>query len=101
MPTLSALTRQIEQILADYHRLESACEVARQAGCLDIEGPLHSAIWITFGNMLTHSDPHDWITWFIYENDCGKKALSACGPGQALRPIRTPRQLARLILSMA
>lgn len=43
-------------------------------------------------------DTSGWLHWFIYENDCGRKKLSArAAAWPELRPIGTPRALARLI----
>lgn len=39
-----------------------------------------------------------WVNWFIYENDCGQKALAAGVKGRVpLRPTKTVRRLVKLI----
>lgn len=39
-----------------------------------------------------------WLRWFIYENQCGRRAFEAKADAwKELRPIRTARDLARLI----
>jgi len=89
----------IAGIVAHYKRLDAVCEAALKAGAMDPGGPLHDAIWRTFSAMLTLIDVDEWITWFIYENDCGKKKGQAKGCGKrGLSPIKTPRHLARLIV---
>jgi hypothetical protein len=93
-------TSRIDRIIADYQRLDAACDAALQAGAMDPSGPLHEAIWRAFQNLLVQIDPHDWISWFIYENGCGEKAMQASAPGLVSQPITTTRQLAELIVAM-
>lgn len=93
---IDALAETIENIVGHYQRLDAACDAARDAGCLSTEGKLHDAIWEGFSGMLNLMDHDEWISWFIFENDCGKRALKAGFDGH-LRPIRTARQLAKLI----
>ena len=89
----------VDSIVADFRRLQSACETARRAGCLDIDGPLHEAIWRSFDTMLGHADVGGWIAWHLWDNDCGKKRGKACAGGyRAFRVVSTSRQLARLIV---
>lgn len=86
-------------IVIDYNRLNAACDAAIKAGAMDPNGPLHEAIWKSFENMLKLIDVHEWIQWFIYDNECGKRALQAraCS-GRELTAIKTTRQLAGLIV---
>lgn len=93
-------TKRIDLIIADYQRLDAACDAALQAGAMDPSGPLHEAIWRAFQNLLAQIDSHDWISWFIYENGCGEKAMQASAPGLVSQPITTTGQLAELIVAM-
>ena len=89
----------IDSIVADFRRLSAACEAARRAGCLDIDGPLHEAIWRSFDTMLGHADVGGWIAWYLWDNDCGKKRFEARANGhRPPRKISTSRHLARLIV---
>jgi hypothetical protein len=89
----------VDGIVTDYRRLANACDAAMKAGAMDSNGPLNDAIWRSFQGMLDRIDGDGWIIWFIYENDCGKKAKQANGCGEsAMKPIKTTRQLARLIV---
>ena len=86
-------------IVADYKRLDHACDAAMKAGAMDANGPLYEAIWRSFQGMLERIDEDGWITWFIYDNDCGKKQREAKGCGKrGMTPIKTSRHLARLIV---
>lgn len=87
-------------IVADWRRLDGACDAAMKAGCMDPEGPLHDAIWRSFQGMLERVDVDGWISWFIYDNGCGSKGAEAKGCGKrGMRPIKTERDLAVLIVA--
>lgn len=64
---------QLKTILESYERLDLATSKAVEVGCLDPNGPLHDAIWRGFDDMVQVVDPHEWITWYIYDNDMGAK----------------------------
>lgn len=55
--------------------------------------------------MLQRTDVEGWISWFIYDNDLGKRKLKAGWrpsqyvPRLSMRPITTTRLLARLIVA--
>lgn len=93
------LTDKITCIVADYNRLSEACDAAISAGCMDIDGPLHDAIWRSHSELLKHADSDGWLSWFIYENDCGKKKLTANFIGKSHK-ITTPAQLAKFIVKI-
>ena len=68
---------QLEDIIIAYENLEMACTNALRAGCLDIDGPLYDRIWRGFEDILSIIDPHDWISWYIHDNEMGKRGLTA------------------------
>jgi len=88
---------KIKEIICKYLDLSEKCSAAEAAGVLDPEGKLFTSIWSTFDAMLEIIDPNDWISWYIFDNDCGKKKMEA-GHGDVLNEITTPRQLAKLIV---
>lgn len=65
--------------------------------------PAFEEAWRTFDAYLAAisaqlGDADGWLQWFIHDNDCGRKKMEArAAAWPALRPIRTPRDLARLI----
>lgn len=75
--TMKLTEKQLEMIIATYERLDSATDAAEKAGCLCVDGPLHEAIWDRFECVIALFDPHEWIPWYIHENDMGKNALEA------------------------
>jgi hypothetical protein len=89
----------VDGIVTDYRRLDNACSAALAAGAMDPNGPLYDAIWRSFQGILERIDDAGWINWFIYENECGQKARKSKGRGKrGMTPIKTTRQLARLIV---
>jgi hypothetical protein len=68
---------QLETILVAYERLDLAASKAIEVGCLDPDGPLYDAIWRGFDDMLQVSDPYGWISWYIHDNEMGKRELVA------------------------
>ena len=92
-------TDKITRIVADYKRLAAASEAAEKAGCLEIEGNLNNAIWRSHSELLSQCDFAGWVSWYLYDNDCGTKKLSAKHNGKAHR-ITTPAQLANLIVKI-
>jgi hypothetical protein len=90
---------KIAPIVAAFKSLRDATDDAHAAGTLDPNGALFQATWGSFETMLKLIDSGDWIGWYVYDNRCGKKAFTA-SPCAGKKPhhIRTPRQLARLIV---
>ena len=68
---------QLKIIFAAYEKLDLASSKAIEAGCLDPNGPFYDAIWRGFDDMMQVVDPHTWISWYIYDNEMGKKGLMA------------------------
>ena len=65
--------------------------------------PLHEEVWHTFSRyteavelLVGDAKPYSWLSWFIYDNDCGRRGLEA-GYNKGMKPIRTVEQLVRLI----
>lgn len=83
---------QLTLLLTEYKELSDACDAARAAGCLDIEGRLQNAIWSTVERVISFFDPEGWIMWHILENEYGAKEYEA-GYGSDMRKIKTPEDL--------
>jgi len=95
---IDELTQNIDVIVEAYKRLDSVCAAANELGAMDYEGKLFKSIWKSFEDLLGMIDGDYWISWYIYDNDCGKSAMKAGKVGKT-KPIRTSRQLAQLILN--
>ena len=100
MRTIDEWTRLLADLTARYQRLDAAMDAAIAAGCLDIEGELHNAAYNVLDGwikQLGDESGAEWVSWWIYDNECGKKGLVAGYDGKC-RPIRTVKQMARLIV---
>lgn len=96
--SIEAWEIKIASLVEDYKQLTACCDAAYDAGALDTDGKLCTAIWNTYDNMLQHIDVAGWISWYIFDNDCGAKEMEA-GYDGALNAIKTPLDLARLIVA--
>jgi hypothetical protein len=95
--SIEAWEIKITSLVKDYKQLTACCDAASDAGALDTEGKLYTAIWIAYDNMLQHIDVAGWISWYIFDNDCGAKEMEA-GYGDEINTIKTPLDVARLIV---
>jgi hypothetical protein len=92
-------TAAVAAVARDYKRLDGACEAALKAGAMGFDGPLYEAVWAGWANMLRRYDATGWMQWFVFENECGARGLAAQGcRDKSMRPVRTARQLARIIV---
>ena len=89
---------QLKTILASYKKLDLATRKAVEAGCINPEGPLFDAIWSGFENMLAIMDEDSWISWYIYDNDMGKKELTVVIDSKEFK-VKTTKMLLRIINS--
>lgn len=87
---------QLTKLLDVYKNLEEACNAARKAGCLEIEGRLQATIWSAVETVISFFDPEGWIMWYILENEYGAKGYEAGYSGQ-VKPIRTPEDLLSIL----
>lgn len=102
MKTVSELTTIIQTSATTYRKLSAATQKAQDAGALDPNGPLADAIWRGFDAMLALHDPDGWISWYIYDNRCGKAGRVAGLAGNSKpKPITSPAQLAVVIKSVS
>jgi hypothetical protein len=83
---------QLTKLLEEYKELSDACDAARAAGCLEIEGKLQNAIWSSIETVISFFDPEGWIMWYILENEYGAKEYEA-GYGSNMKNIKTPEDL--------
>lgn len=90
--------KQLDVIISSYEKLDQAAKDAEKAGCLDINGPLFNAMWTGFENILAIVDQDSWISWYIYDNDMGKKGL-AVTVGSKKFKVKTTKTLLRIINS--
>lgn len=90
--------KQLESIISSYKSLDLACDKAREAGCLDINGNLFDAIWRGFDNVIAVVDQDSWISWYIYDNEMGEKGLIVT-VGPKKYKVKTIKTLLKIINS--
>jgi hypothetical protein len=83
---------QLTKLLKEYKELSDACDAARAAGCLDIDGKLQQAIWSSIETAISFFDPEGWIMWHILENEYGANEYEA-GYDDNKRMIKTTEDL--------
>lgn len=91
---------RIEQVAALYRKLNAASDALEKLTGCNMDSPLLLAMWQLFDAQVDAvsellGDSHGWLSWFIWENGCGRKKLAVRHPGQPLRRIATPADLAR------
>jgi hypothetical protein len=93
-------TETIDRVVESYDKLNDACDQCIDAGCMDIDGKLFSAIWDSFDIMLNCiEDKNLWLHWYIYENNCGKNKYEAKTANQKnTKIIASSRDMAKLIV---
>ena len=96
-------TALIAEAVKRHDALEAAWKPLTEA-VRNHDFPAFEESWHTFDaylRALSHQidDPFcGWLPWFIHDNDCGRKGMEAkAGAWKKPRPIKTPRDLARLI----
>lgn len=100
--TTAARTLLVATAVARHDALDRAFEPII-AAFKNHDFPAFGEAWRTFDAYLLAisreiGDRDNWLTWFVYENDCGRKKMEAkAAAWPALRPITTPRALALLI----
>ncbi len=56
LESIEAWEIKITSLVEDYKQLTACCDAAYDAGALDANGKLYTAIWSTYDNMLEHID---------------------------------------------
>ena len=96
---IAKIEATIQVAVNAYNRLNDACNKAIEAGAMDVNGPLHEAIWRGFSDLVDLVDVADSINWFIWENKQGKKGL-VIRVGDKEFKIKSAKDLAKSIWEM-
>jgi hypothetical protein len=97
----SGIIIEIDRVCGIIAEADSAYdELARIVGC-DPESRLWTAMATMQSALIDQTerligDQYKWLSWYIWENDCGKKGYEA-GDANKMRPIRSSADLARMI----
>ena len=90
--------KQLKTIIDAHVALGIATDNAVKAGCLDVNGPLFDAVWRGFESVVSVVDDYAWISWFVYDNDMGKKGLSVTIDGKNMK-VNTVKALLNIMNS--
>lgn len=88
-------------ICAVQRYLALSAEFDRLGDLIDPNSTLYEAVWRTFDVMVNAmsvaiGDKNEWLAWYIFENDCGRKGYSA-GYGNDLKPVTSILGLLEII----
>ncbi len=103
MPSLPEITDAVQEWARLVQPLEEAMDKLRDSIGLNPESPLITSIGRLrdqFTNRIGDAigDTNDWLNWWQYETQFGKKPMEASAPGDPTpRIIRTPEDLAQII----
>src|ERR1035437_6643131 len=92
----------IETLIAIYKEMDAVCDQAKGILGIEVDSKLLDPFWRAFDgyvkavSALVGDAGAEWLSWFIWENDCGEKGMEA-GYDKRLRPVKTVRQLVALI----
>jgi len=90
--------KQLKMIIDSHVALGIATDNAVKAGCLDVNGPLFDAVWRGFERVVSVVDDDAWISWFVYDNELGKKGLSVIINEKKMK-VNTVKALLKIINS--
>lgn len=99
-PTLIERLKEWEKM---YNEIKRVHDSLHFVGFMIPESPLYQAIYGSFDrytDILSEviGDNHEWLNWYCWENDMGKKELEICPAEDAeWRPIKTIEDLAMII----
>lgn len=90
------LAQRIQGLIDHYKKLSDITEQWQKIGAMEIDSPLHNAIWALFDFAVSQVDKDGWINWFIFENECGENGYPVLVNGKEY-PARTAHELAIII----
>ena len=93
----------LRQWLAKFHQIERAYDTLRKTFRAEPESPIVLALFEPFDaytNVLSAAigDTTGMLTWFLWDNDAGRRGLEAIAPGWTkAKPVKTVADLERFI----
>ena len=91
----------LDETVRLYKELSAACEAFADLTGAAYDKGLLDKVWRCVEYHRRHTaaligDDFDWLSWYIFENDCGERGHKAGFSGKE-RPIRTTRDLLRVM----
>ena len=96
--TMKLNEEQLQMIINAHLALGVATDNAVKAGCLDVNGPLFDAVWRGFEKVVSLLDEGAWVSWFVYDNDMGKRGLTVTINEKKMK-VKTVKTLLKIINS--
>lgn len=105
---MNALTKTerialLEECLKEFKQVQASCAAIEALFGKDHEGRIQTHLYGLFESYsrlvsIQVGDDNKWLDWFIWDNDCGKKAMKAKDSSwKKARKIRTVKDLEAII----
>lgn len=105
---MNALTKAqrialLKECLKEFKLVQESCDAIEALFGKDHEGRIQTHLYGLFESYsrlvsIQVGDDNKWLDWFIWDNDCGKKAMEANAPSwKKARKIRTVKDLEAII----
>ncbi len=98
------MKNKIQKIVDAYKELNKLSEhMADIFGCSSTDGAFWDPVWKLLDVAIDQlseniGDRSDWISWYIFDNQCGKKGLEVrLADGKKLKKIKTVDDLVKVI----
>lgn len=101
----------VKELVKHHDALNKQYEDLHKLTRCDVDSPLFNAVWKAYDSYINvvsaligdtqRNDWDSWVSWYIYDNNCGRSGLPAGVSGNKMKPIRTVEDLVRLIHAKA
>ena len=99
--------RRIETVVKLHDELDKQCDALSAIVSGDYDAPLFRAIWTMFDKYLDavselvgdidYPQSGTWLSWYVHENDCGRKGMPASVSPGRMRAVKNAKDLVKLI----
>lgn len=92
----------VTDVLAAHHGMSEQFHLLDACVGSTVESPLSDACWKTMDVLIECvsaliGDEREWLSWYIWENDCGNKGLEASRPDGTMAPVSTVADLLAVV----
>ena len=94
----------VDEIINQFNKIESMYDKLNEIFTLDPGAPIATIVYETFNLYVKATsqiigDKDNWIDWYIWDNDCGKKGFEAkTHEFNKMKKINTTKDLVKLIM---
>ena len=104
MLTAHEIYKHITPVIERYKELSAQYDTLQTVLGVTVDSPFMNAVWQLFDDyesLVAYSigdgGEHSWLSWYIWENECGKRELPAAVGKRQEKPVRSVKDLATLI----